>query len=496
MQRAFINELPVEILALIFSAFIGQSEVQHVSRGLLQHVCSLWQSVIDGTPEMWSTVTAVVGAVQRLDIEPYHTQLAKAKGFPLSLHIDDKEEKSTYPHIIQASRDILVLASTTRDILLLYSLVQHHSWRSLSIRNRQNKPFSPFEPLIRHIASNPQIRSTFTSLSIDTLITSISPSTLELINDSLAQTPYLTDLAVPQGLIRHSHPLFQTLLHFRSMSGYNTTTLLEQIREAVLLQSLCVDHVCLDSQWASNDTPGMPESCPLQTLRHLVVRDCNQIPEEAMLRLMHLPNIESLMLERIQGSAHDRAQQFKNLTTGVPWMSQIRSLSLINVAIPEETLLWSLRRLCLLTHVRLTSDEWVGHKIPLALSQQTRPHRKWVCPRLEEIEFLGCCQIRFEELEVLVKARVHDIPNATPTDIAGVNLEPPVRLRKVVWDGRDMIEEVSERVKMEASLVRKAYQRHPRMENLRLQLTDLFTSRASTWVADRNVLATDPIGNA
>ncbi|KAG9026210.1 hypothetical protein FRB95_009298 [Tulasnella sp. JGI-2019a] len=243
------------------------------------------------------------------------------------------------------------------------------------------------------------------------------------------------------------------------MRGYNTTTLLEQVQEAALLQSLYADHACIDPSWPSIDTQGMAASRAFKALKHLVIRDCTQIPEEPMLRIMQLPNVEPLTLERIQGSAHNRSQQFKDLTTGVPWMSQIRSLSLIDVAIPEETLLWSLRRLCHLQHLRLTSDQWVGHKIPLALSQRTRPHRKFICPRLEEIEFLGCCQIRFQELEVLVKARVHDIPNATPADIRGANLEPLVRLRKLVWDDRDMIEEVSNRVEMPVKLA--SLDQHP-----------------------------------
>ncbi|KAG8994922.1 hypothetical protein FRB94_009545 [Tulasnella sp. JGI-2019a] len=449
MQRASINELPVEILTLFLFVFIRQSEVQHVSRDLLRRVCLLWRSVIDGTPELWSTVTVVIYTYHALDIEPYRGQLAKAKGYPLSLHVDDSSYSSD-------SIQNVPLASTTRDILLLYSLVQHHSWRSLSIRNRQNNSFSPFEPLLRHI---PQTRSTITSLYLDTLITSISPSTLELINVALAQTPYLTDLAVPQGLIKHSHPIFRTLLHFRSIVGYNATTLLEQIQDVVLLQSLYADHVDPNPWRLLNDTRSF------QALRRLVVRNCTQIPEKAMLRMMQLPSIEALTLERIEGDhGYNGDQHFRSLTTGVPWMSRIRSLSLINVAIPEETLLWSLQKLCHLKRLHLASNEWVGPQIPLDLSQRTMPRHGFVCPCLEEIEFFECRQIRFEGLEVLVKARVRDIPNATPAKITGANQASPTRLREVIWDGRDMIERVAESIEKQvklASILLKAHQGRP-----------------------------------
>ncbi|KAG9023283.1 hypothetical protein FRB95_013321 [Tulasnella sp. JGI-2019a] len=118
----------------------------------------------------------------------------------------------------------------------------------------------------------------------------------------------------------------------------------------------------------------------------------------------------------------------------LPWLARIKSLTLENAYIPEELLLRMLRRLSLLKD--LTFGMWeIAGRATKALSRRTK-RSGWLCPLLEEFTLSSGFHLLESDMMAIVRARAFDTPGGTMEP----NLLRPVRLRKVVWGSRDMIQ--------------------------------------------------------
>ncbi|KAG9027224.1 hypothetical protein FRB95_007982 [Tulasnella sp. JGI-2019a] len=321
----------------------------------------------------------------------------------------------------------------TRDVVALYGLIKGHRWCALSIFNPDF--LSPFEIIFRHILDNPQMCriSSFRMESSSPYFERNVEVARTLAREALQQDLGITRLAIPMNLLDPSHPLLQAVSYLQLLGGWSQRDVLSSIREASSLRSLRVDSILRGSE---------DESTPVTTLlelEHLDLRNHQKFPKLLMQKL-DLPNIHTLKLSSIQCSSIKQGdEQLRSLLESVPWMARVKAFSLEDVGITEEALLWMLRGLPLLEDLALSSAGRVSCKTTNALSQPPTARRGWLCPRLEVIKFGECRPLQERSVVALVRARVRDIPNTTPDGVTEPNLLPPVRLRKVVWRGRDMV---------------------------------------------------------
>ncbi|KAG9021389.1 hypothetical protein FRB95_002291 [Tulasnella sp. JGI-2019a] len=127
-------------------------------------------------------------------------------------------------------------------------------------------------------------------------------------------------------------------------------------------------------------------------------------------------------------------EELTTLVLNVPWLVRIKSLILENAYIPEDLLLRMLRRISLLKD--LTFGTWeIICRTTKALSRKTK-RSGWLCPLLEEFTLTSGFNLLKSDVMAIVRARAFDAPGGTMEP----NLLRPVRLLKVVWGSRDMVQ--------------------------------------------------------
>ncbi|KAG9002173.1 hypothetical protein FRB94_013208 [Tulasnella sp. JGI-2019a] len=415
-----INELPAEILGMVFFEFVELGvELEKTRQGQtperLTAVCRSWKELVESNPELWSRIDVQFGFRNSpMDVEPIKAKIQKAKQSPLALYIHGR--------LIIVDNHLKI----TRDVLALYDLVKNHRWRALSIFDP--KYLSPFEIIFRHIIDNPHM-CRLSSFRIG--ITKAEPNAEVvgvLLKEALRQNLNIKHLAIPVSLLEPSHPLLQAVSYLQFAWVYIPTDLLSTLSEASSLRSLRVGGISRSSP----DPLNPPAPCTLPMLEQLDFHECPEFPELIMQKL-DLPSIQSLKFKVVRCSIKRGDEQLKMLVTNVPWLTRIKSLNLDSVYVSEDMLLWTLRRLPLLRNLTLASWERVSGKTTKKLSERPTARREWLCPILEEIEFRQCLRLLESDVIGLVEARVRVTSGSAPASTISPSL-----LRKVIWRGRDM----------------------------------------------------------
>ncbi|KAG8984892.1 hypothetical protein FRB94_006416 [Tulasnella sp. JGI-2019a] len=422
-----VNELPGEILSMMFFEFVEQEMEPWQMREWslpqrLAGVCRLWKEVVEAGPELWSRIDVNFGDERSpMAVEPIKNKIQKAKRSPLALCIHGWRARthSTVP--------------VTRDVLALYELVKDHRWRALSIFDPEY--LSSYEIIFRHIIDNPQLCriTSFRMTGVDTIWYN-NGVTHTLIKQALQQNLGITYLLAEAPLLESSHPLLQVVPNLQLRQASTPTRILRCVREASCLRSLRVDQIWT---WPEGDDPAL--TCTLSKLEHLDLRECRQFPKRLLLRL-DLPKIRSLTFKVVKCTLKDGDEQLKNFFSTVPWFKQLKSLALEEVQVSEEALLFALRRLPLLVDLTLASQAKVSCKMTKTLSLSPKGRRGWLNPLLEDITFGECPRLSESDVIALVEARLCDLPSTAPTSAITEDHPPPSRLRKVICKGRDMVE--------------------------------------------------------
>ncbi|KAG9027971.1 hypothetical protein FRB95_007018 [Tulasnella sp. JGI-2019a] len=408
-----VNELPAEILGMIFFEFL-EAEVDQKWRiqhpGCLIPVCRLWKELVEGNSELWSRIDVVLGD-RDTPMEPISDKIRKAKRSPLALYIHPKDW------------GVYTSAAVTRDVLALYDLIKDHRWRALSIFNQ---PYLlPFEIIFRHMVDHSQM-CRLSSFHLNE--TSIDHAARGLVKEALRRNLSITHLTVPIFLLEPSYPLYQVVSYLEVTGMCDQITILNQLQKALSLQSLHVKSLLKITTNQSNSPP--PYTLP--KLEHLDLRSCRGFPK-LLIQKLDLPAVRSLELQGVYCSIKQGDQELKSLVSEVSWLTRIKSLNLEEVQVSEATLLWTLQRLPLLKNLTLASWKRVSCKTTKKLSEQPTARRGWLCPLLEEIEFGACPKLSESDVAVLVDARVRDVPSSAPASRISSSL-----LRKVTWEGRNM----------------------------------------------------------
>ncbi|KAG9022681.1 hypothetical protein FRB95_014448 [Tulasnella sp. JGI-2019a] len=418
-----INELPEEIMGAVFFEFVEhESEPYHQYQHpkLLVRVCRLWKVWVERNPKLWSRILIEIGRGETpLDIAPIKTGINLAKGCPLALDIRIMGRRGS--------------AALTQDVLLLYDIIKGHHWRALSIL--YTRWLSSFESIFRHMIDNPA-KCRLTSFRIEGMKYESNGMIYTLVSEVLRQNLGITDLSVPSLLLEPSHPLLHVVPSLEMVEEWYEDTIFGIIREASSVQRLRV-YIRTEYMYQLRDT-SIP-SCLLPCLKHFELQTCSQFPT-LLLQKLDLPNIHSLKLIGIYGDVELIDKELTSLVQNVSWLVRIESLTLDESCVSEEPLLWILRRLSLLKDLTLGSWE-VTCKTTKALSQKSTKAEGWMCPLLEEITFRRCLQLFESDVVALVKARARDVPPVTPGGMMELNLTSSVRLRKVIWGSRDIVQE-------------------------------------------------------
>ncbi|KAG8992829.1 hypothetical protein FRB95_001161 [Tulasnella sp. JGI-2019a] len=421
-----VNELPEEILGMVFFEFVNQ-EVEPEQRlslpfpRRLAGVCHLWKELVEENSELWSRIDVRFTPEERFPRagKPIKDEIQRAKQSPLALYIHGYRSRGYSPDPL------------TRDVLALYDLVKDHRWRALSIFNPGH--LSSFQPIFRHMLDNPQMcRISFFQMGAVELSYE-ARKTRTLVQEALRQNLRITDLVVQADLLEPSHPLLQVVPHLQLLQTYNATTVLDCVKEATSLRSLRLSDI---HGGLERDDP--TPTCTLPELERLDLRACRQFPKLLILKL-DLPNIQSLVFKMVNCKVKEGDEQLKSLFWNVSWLRQIESLTLEEVQISEETLLFALRRLPLLTDLTLVSRARVSCRTTKTLSLPPEGRRGWLSPLLEVMRFGDCPRLSESDVMALVEARVRDVPSAASTSTTTEDQPPPTRLRMVIWEGRDMV---------------------------------------------------------
>ncbi|KAG8978850.1 hypothetical protein FRB94_012700 [Tulasnella sp. JGI-2019a] len=191
-----INELPAEILGIVFFEFLEEAadqkiQIQRPER--LSRVCRLWKELVEGNSRLWSRIDVALGdSYTPMKVQPIRDKLRKAKRSPLALYIH-----GGYWALQNA-------AIVTRNILTVYNLIKGHRWRALSIFNPGY--LSSFEIIFCHMVDHPEM-CRLSSLHIEEEGTT-DPNddvTGTLIKEVLRQNLIITHLAVTIDLLEPSH---------------------------------------------------------------------------------------------------------------------------------------------------------------------------------------------------------------------------------------------------------------------------------------------------
>ncbi|KAG8984897.1 hypothetical protein FRB94_006420 [Tulasnella sp. JGI-2019a] len=418
----YINELPEEILGMVFFEFVGQEEPQqmrqHSPPQRLLGVCRLWKEVAEAHSEIWSRIDVDFGKHFSAAVG---NKIQRAKRSPLGLYIHCSHSRTYSP------------AALTRDVLAFYDQIKDHRWRALSIFDP--RWLEPFQIIFQHMIGNPQTcRITSFQLGGTDFVSYDNGVAHTLVKKALGQHLRVTHLVMEAALLKPSHPLLQVVPYLQLHRAYDLTQVLDCVGEASSLRSLRVDHL-----WGGPQRYDSTLTRTLPKLEHLELRECHAIPKLLILRL-DLPNIQSLTFKVVNCKVKDGDEQLKSLFWTVSWLRQLRSLTLEEVEISEEALFFVLRRLPLLTSLTLTSQARVSCRTTKTLSLPPEGRRGWMSPLLEVITFGECPRLSESDVVALVEARVCDIPHTAPASASTEDQPPPSRLRKVIWKGRDMVQ--------------------------------------------------------
>ncbi|KAG8992846.1 hypothetical protein FRB93_002168 [Tulasnella sp. JGI-2019a] len=404
-----IHELPAEVLGIIFFEFTEQEGGWNRRQRPedLAVVCRMWKELVRGYPELWSCIEVNLGYM-REKVERIRTKVRMAKQSSLAIYIH-----CGYGFTSE---------NLTRDVQILYDLIKNHRWRALSIFDPRYG--SCLEIIFRHIIDNPQ-RCRMTSFHMESR--NGFDAGMSSAREALRQDLGISHLAVSTGFLEASHPLFQSVRHLQLLGKWSSTAVLGHLQEATSLLSLRVQEISGGPEW--NDSI---QTSILPDLKSLEFKLCHQFPMLLMQRL-ELPSMQHLTFNTVSCSIKQGDEQLKSLFPAAPWLTQIKSLTLEDVQISEATLLFALRRLRLLEDLTISSRERISCRTTKALSQKPKTPRGWLCPLLERIKFENCPRIEERNMVALVRARVRDIPDVGPNSLH------PVRFRKVVWEGQDMV---------------------------------------------------------
>ncbi|KAG8984902.1 hypothetical protein FRB94_006425 [Tulasnella sp. JGI-2019a] len=415
-----IHELPEEVLGMVFFEFIEQEESQqmrqHSSPHLLISVCRLWKEVAEAHSEIWSRIDVDFGKHFSAVIR---NKIQKAKRSPLGLYIHCSHSRTYSP------------AALTRDVLALYDQIKDLRWRALFIFDP--RWLEPFQIIFQHMIDNPQTcRITSFQLGGTSFVSYNNGVAFALLQEALRQHLSVTRLVMEAALLEPSHPLLQVVPYLQLTRAHDATNVLDCVRKASSLRSLRLDHL-----WGGPERHNLTLTYTLPKLEHLDLRVCRQFPKLLILSL-DLPSIQRLTFKVVECKVKDGDEQLKSLFWTVPWLQQLRSLTLEEVEIPEETIFFALRRLPLLMDLTLTSRARVSCKTTKTLSLPPEGRRGWMSPLLEVITFGECPRLSESDVMALVEARVCDVPHTAPASAITEDQPPPSRLRKVIWQGRDM----------------------------------------------------------
>ncbi|KAG8998991.1 hypothetical protein FRB93_013401 [Tulasnella sp. JGI-2019a] len=409
-----VNELPAEILGMIFFEFL-EEEVDQKWRsqhpGCLIPVCRLWKELVEGNSRLWSRIDVVLGTTNTtMDVQSISNRIRKAKRSPLALYIYHRDWR-LYP-----------TAAVTRDVLALYDLIKDHRWRAISVFNGGH--LASFEIIFRHMIDHPQMCRLF-SFHMEQPVS--NDTTRVMVKEALRRNLSITQLTVPTSFLEPSFPLYQVVSYLEVVGLCDQTEILSHLRGASSLRSLRVE--CLVGITVDQDDS--PPPCALPKLENLDLRSCHIFPK-LLIQKLDLPAIWNLKLRRVYWSVKRTDQELKSLVSDVSWLTRIKSLNLEEVQVSEATLLWTLQRLPLLRNLTLASWKRISCKTTKKLSEQPTARRRWLCPLLEEIEFGACPKLSESDVTALVEARVSDISSLAPASKISPSL-----LRKVIWGGRD-----------------------------------------------------------
>ncbi|KAG8860349.1 hypothetical protein FRB96_003998 [Tulasnella sp. 330] len=420
-MRSSIKDLPAEVLGMIFLEIAEHSKSHQC--GLLVSVCRRWNDVVQNTPQLWSRLNVTTGKNTPLDSARYQKRLEKAKKTPLSIfiHVDFP----TYqPDPIKGH------------LQRLYPALVQRQWRSLSIMGKTT--LDPFEHLFRHILDSPQTCKLSSLRLVTNWGLTQSPTTLQLIREVLATALSISDLVIPFPFLEPACPLLSGLHHLQGKLG-NGTEILRFLQETPLLQSLrlsCVSDVgdsAVEDMGSNGNT-----RCRLEAMECLDLICLDTLPQR-LLQQLDLPGIHTLKLGDLWDNPKVGDREIDSFMTSVNWVGRIRSLTLENIEVAEKALISALGNLPVLTHLTLESQKTVGVKTTKALSQKATAKREWLCPHLQEVWFNSCRKLKGDDVEAFVEVRIRDVTTTAPRGVTDPSLVPPARLRKVFWDGRDMI---------------------------------------------------------
>ncbi|KAG8899142.1 hypothetical protein FRC01_010645, partial [Tulasnella sp. 417] len=83
-SRVAIDQLPTELLAIIFHASLEAVENRFKGLHTLASVAWLWQNIVRGTPGLWAVID------RRIPTEQLPVFIQRSKGAPLRFAIDEK----------------------------------------------------------------------------------------------------------------------------------------------------------------------------------------------------------------------------------------------------------------------------------------------------------------------------------------------------------------------------------------------------------------------
>ncbi|KAG8984894.1 hypothetical protein FRB94_006418 [Tulasnella sp. JGI-2019a] len=194
-----INELPEEVLGMVFFEFVEQEEPQqmrqHSPPQRLLGICRLWKEVAEAHSELWSRIDVDLGGHFSMAVR---NKIQKAKRNPLALYIHGQHPKTYSP------------AALTRDVLELYDLIKDHRWCALFIFHP--RWLDPFEIIFQHIIDNPQTcKITSFQIGERALCPIINGVAHTLVKKALGQHLSVTHLIMEAALLEPSHPLLQVV---------------------------------------------------------------------------------------------------------------------------------------------------------------------------------------------------------------------------------------------------------------------------------------------
>ncbi|KAG8873114.1 hypothetical protein FRB98_009206 [Tulasnella sp. 332] len=430
------NELPPEIHGVIFFEFLEQSKDHN--RELLAKVCKQWKRVVESTPGCWSRIIVDVGWDEvgrpKFGAKAYRMQLKLAKRWPLAVIIHENVEVQPWK-------------LATPHVKALYGLIKDHQWRTLSISCYSTSHFTTF---FQHILDNPQ-SCKLSSLVIHTSINH-GPKTQALIAAVLLQTPTITNLGGSPDLLGPSHPLPDTLQSYNAMDPLDLSYLLPIVQRASQLKNLCVSGPSWTFSEIEFRSPASLLDAYSRSLERLIIRNIKEIPTSLLSRL-RLPSLHTFALEWICCAPISGDESMRCFIQSAPWVSQITFFTMNEVWIQGHTLIQALRAMPALTRLHLSSGGQLPFEILKALYQptsasmwggisppQSETNKEWLAPRLEEFVVVSTWRVPEDCLKALVFARVCDAVD--PIETSNPNLLPPVRIRKLVWNSRDLINEM------------------------------------------------------